>query len=136
MPHPLAVPCPCGLPLSYGACCGSHHAGRPAASAEALMRSRYSAYVLALDAYLRATWHPSTRPAAHEPLIDAKTRWLGLTIKRHEVSAADRAGVEFIARYKIGGRAHRLHERSRFVREDGQWYYLDGEFIAPANGAP
>lgn len=94
------------------------------------MRSRYSAYVLALESYLLATWHASTRPSP--PLFDEKEkhenpRWLGLDIKRHEMTGADTALVEFVARYKVGGRAHRLHESSCFVREDGRWYYLDGD---------
>ena len=93
------------------------------------MRSRYSAYVLSLEAYLHATWHATTRPAAGERLCDAATRWLGLDIRRAEASGTDSALVEFVARYKVGGRAHRLHEVSRFVREDGRWYYADGQFV-------
>jgi len=91
------------------------------------MRSRYSAYVLALEPYLRGTWHTSTRPSP--PLFDKaeNPRWLGLEIKRHEMTGADSALVEFVARYKIAGRAHRLHEISRFVREDGRWFYVDGD---------
>jgi SEC-C motif-containing protein len=126
-PHPSA--CPCGQPKDYAECCGPFHAGAPAPTAEALMRSRYSAYVLALEAYLQATWHASTRPA--QAGADEETRWLGLQIKRHEATGADSALVEFVARYKCAGRAHRLHEISRFVREDGRWYYVDGEFNAP-----
>ena len=92
------------------------------------MRSRYSAYVLGLHDYLLATWHPSTRPQVLELGDPATTRWLGLEVKRH--GAQDDTGmVEFVARYKVGGAsAVRLHERSRFLREDGRWYYLDGEF--------
>lgn len=99
------------------------------------MRSRYCAYVMALEAYLHATWHPSTRPTALDLSTDKETRWLGLEVRRHEMTGADTAIVEFVARYKIGGRAHRLHEISRFVREDGRWYYLDGEFPARGNRA-
>jgi len=121
-----ATPCPCGQPKDYADCCGIYHAGVAAPTAEALMRSRYSAYVLALEPYLLATWHTSTRPT--DVTAEEKTRWLGLTIKRFEATGADRALVEFVARYKIGGRAQRLHEVSRFVREDGRWYYVDGQF--------
>lgn len=96
------------------------------------MRSRYSAYVLALEAYVLQTWHASTRPAALDLSEDAQTRWLGLDVKRHAMTGPDAASVEFVARYKIAGRAHRLHEVSRFVREDGRWYYVDGEFPAKA----
>ena len=86
------------------------------------------AYAMALEPYLHATWHASTRPPTLDLSTDADTRWLGLEIRRHEATGEDTAIVEFIARYKIGGRAHRLHEVSRFVREDERWYYLDGEF--------
>ena len=94
------------------------------------MRSRYSAYVLGLEPYLLATWHASTRPTALDLDKETSPRWLGLDIKRHQATGPDSAVVEFVARYKTGGRAHRLHEVSRFVREDGQWYYVDGEFPA------
>ncbi|TMH06882.1 MAG: hypothetical protein E6H58_18525 [Betaproteobacteria bacterium] len=120
--------CPCGSGRAYAACCGRYHAGplqRQAPSAEALMRSRYSAFVLGLHDYLLATWHSSTRPAA----LDADPpglKWLGLEVRRHVQQDADHASVEFVARSKVGGRAHRLHETSRFVREDGHWYYVDG----------
>lgn len=118
--------CPCGG-SDYAGCCGRYHGGIPAPDAGTLMRSRYSAYVLKLEAYLLATWHPSTRPATLELAAD-NAKWLGLEVKRHVQESADRATVEFVARYKIGGRAHRLHEISRFVREEGRWFYLDGTF--------
>ena len=89
------------------------------------MRSRYSAFVLGLEAYLLETWHASTRPAA--PLaLDPATRWLGLEVRGHLAIDADHAVVEFVARSKLGGRATRLHETSRFVREAGRWFYVDG----------
>ena len=94
------------------------------------MRSRYSAYVLGLEPYLLATWHAGTRPTALDLDKETSPRWLGLDIKRHQATSPDSAVVEFVARYKTGGRAHRLHEVSRFVREDGRWYYVDGEFPA------
>ena len=90
------------------------------------MRSRYSAYVLGRGDYLRATWHASTRPATIEP-DPPGLKWLGLEVRQHTVQGADHASVEFVARSKLGGRAQRLHETSRFVREDGRWYYLDGD---------
>ncbi len=93
------------------------------------MRSRYSAYVLGDRDYLLATWHPDTRPADLDLGDTAATRWLGLDVKRHAVTGPDSAIVEFVARYRIGGAsAVRLHEVSRFVREDGRWYYVDGDF--------
>jgi len=118
--------CPCGA-TGYAACCGRYHGGTPAPDAAALMRSRYSAYALNLEAYLLATWHPGTRPTALDLVAD-NTKWLGLEIKKHAAESAGRATVEFVARYKIGGRAHRLHEISRFVREEGRWFYVDGDF--------
>jgi SEC-C motif-containing protein len=90
------------------------------------MRSRYSAYVLGIDTYLLETWHASVRPAAIGP-ADPALRWLGLDVLRHTVLDADRAKVEFVARCKLAGRAQRLHEVSRFVREAGVWYYLGAE---------
>lgn len=116
------------------------------------MRARYSAYVqrradrswascprgtrtsMCID-YLLATWHASTRP----PTLDLDdpqsraTRWLGLQVRAHTIDDADHARVEFVARFRIGGgSAQRLHEVSRFVREQGRWYYLDGEFPGAA----
>lgn len=123
----IAQPCPCGND-DYASCCGRYHDGSAVATdAEALMRSRYSAYVLKLEAYLLATWHPGTRPTSLE-LAGDRGKWLGLQVKRHAQETEDRATVEFVARYKIGGRAQRLHEISRFVREQGHWLYLDGDF--------
>lgn len=93
------------------------------------MRSRYSAYVLKLADYLRATWHASTRPAELDLSAD-DSKWLGLEVRAHVVRDATHATVEFVARYRVAGRGHRLHELSRFLREDGHWYYLDGNFLA------
>ncbi|MBP7597914.1 YchJ family protein [Pseudoxanthomonas mexicana] len=123
-------PCPCGTDRAYAACCGRYHAGEAAPDAEALMRSRYSAFVTGNADYLRATWHPDTRP--DELGLDApgaqKTTWLGLTVKSHRVTGPETAEVEFVARYRVGGgSAVRLHERSRFVRIDGRWLYVDGK---------
>ncbi|HEY9546795.1 MAG TPA: YchJ family metal-binding protein [Solimonas sp.] len=102
--------------------------------AEALMRSRYSAYALSMVSYLLRSWDESTRPALREADFDPATRWLGLRIVAHEVDPEDAAAatVEFIARYRIGGgSAQRLHERSRFRRVDGYWRYVDGEMLEP-----
>lgn len=122
------APCPCGQPLPYARCCGRFHAGAlhlQAPDAEHLMRSRYSAYVLGLRDYLLATWHASTRPVTLAP-DPTGLRWLGLEVRRHGRDDDEHATVEFVARSKLGGRAHRLHETSRFVREDGRWFYVDG----------
>lgn len=124
------TPCPCGNNAGYAHCCGPLHEGGAAGSAEALMRSRYSAYVLKREDYLLATWHPSTRPAslnitAQQPAPS----WLGLDVRRHEHDG-EHATVEFVARLRYGGgKAQRMHEISRFVRELGRWYYLDGRFL-------
>ena len=123
------LPCPCGAPARYAACCGRFHAGAlhlQAPDAERLMRSRYSAYVLGLGDYLLATWHASTRPVSLEP-DPPGLKWLGLDVRRQERQDEDHATVSFVARSKLGGRAPRLQEASRFVRESGRWYYVDGD---------
>ena len=120
--------CPCGSGESLDSCCGAFLAGAvPAPTAEALMRSRYVAYALELAPYLLATWHASTRPASLSLETEPRPRWIGLAIQRHESQGEDQATVEFVARYRIVGRAHRMHETSRFVREDGRWFYVDGD---------
>jgi SEC-C motif domain protein len=127
--NPADAPCPCGTARPYAACCGRWHAGPlhlQARDAQALMRSRYSAYVLGLGDYLLATWHPSTRPQ-RLPTFEPGQRWLGLDVKRHQAAGEHHAVVEFVARSKLGGRAARLHETSRFVCEAGRWYYVDGD---------
>jgi SEC-C motif-containing protein len=129
MPTDPSTPCPCGNLASYAQCCGPLHEGAPAASAAHLMRSRYSAYVLLREDYLLASWHADTRPASLG--LAAQTpapTWLGLDIRRQQATGEDRAEVEFVARYRLGGgRAQRQHETSRFVHEHGRWYYLDGK---------
>ena len=94
------------------------------------MRSRYSAFTLAAEGYLLASWAPETRPSRVR--FDPRQRWLGLSIKATEQGGPhDQAGVvEFVARFKVDGRGHRLHEVSRFRKIDGCWYYLDGEHLA------
>jgi SEC-C motif-containing protein len=109
------------------ACCGRFHAGAPAPDAETLMRSRYSAYVLGQEGYLRATWHPDTRPAALDLDVPPRPQWLGLVVKAHAPLDASHATVEFVARYKLNGRAFKLHETSRFEQVDGRWLYVGGE---------
>lgn len=129
--HLKTSPCPCGSAKHYENCCGRYlNQGGTAATAENLMRSRYSAYTLQREDYLLTTWHPDTRPTSLELTGQPAQQWIGLTIKRHEQTAANRAIVEFVARYKINGRAYRLHEVSRFVREDGVWLYVDGNILS------
>ncbi len=120
--------CPCGSSKVYADCCGRYIEGNEAApSAEALMRSRYTAYTLLREDYLLATWHSATRPERLDLADELPCKWLGLQVKRHEQQDAEHALVEFVARYKVGGRAQRMHEVSRFVRADGCWYYMDGD---------
>ena len=129
---PPAAACPCGRqhakkPLAFDACCGryiAHFDSAPAPDAESLMRSRYSAFVLEDADYLRATWHESTRPAAVD--FEPGIKWLGLEVRNRCDLDASSAEVEFVARYRVGGKAVRLHERSSFSREQGRWYYVSG----------
>ena len=125
----MSCSCPCNPSAIYGKCCQPLHEGLvPAASAEPLMRSRYSAYVLGLRDYLLATWHPDTCPAALNLDDTPGLKWLGLSVKRH-ANNGNTAVVEFVARYKVGGApAERLHEVSRFERIAGRWVYVTGHF--------
>lgn len=118
--------CPCGTGLPYVGCCGPLHAGTTAAAtAVQLMRSRYSAFVVGDAAYLLATWHPSTRPAALD--LDAGVRWLGLDVLATAGGGllAEEGTVEFVAHRVSGGERGEQHEVSRFVRTEGGWRYLD-----------
>ncbi len=118
--------CPCGTGLVYDECCGPVHAGRAAATAEALMRSRYSAFVVGDTAHLLASWHPRTRPASLE--LDEGTRWTGLEILAVEGGGmlAAEGTVEFRASYRRDDERGAQQERSRFTRVEGRWVYLDG----------
>lgn len=140
------TPCPCGraaapapgrrpgtppATLRYADCCGRYldrGDTTPAPDAESLMRSRYTAFVAERADYLLATWHPRTRPAALE--FDTGAKWLGLTVRSHRSTGPDQAEVAFVARYRVAGRAVRLSETSRFVREGGRWFYVDGDQAA------
>ena len=93
------------------------------------MRSRYSAYVRGLESYLLATWHPSTRPMTLGLPAMSKTKWLRLQVKARRDIDLDHAEVDFIAKFIEGGRHGQLAERSRFVRENGRWYYVDGDVM-------
>lgn len=123
--------CPCGTGDSLGECCAryllSMGDGALAPTAEALMRSRYSAFALGDVAHLEATWHPSTRPAGLE--LDEDTRWMHLSIDDVVPGGPfDDAGiVEFTATYRGPGGRGQQHERSSFVRQDGAWFYVDGD---------
>ena len=137
-------PCPCARgginakPLRFSACCGQYLEGDtppPAPDAESLMRSRYSAFVLQRESYLLATWNASTRPG--QVSFDTAGKWLGLEVRKSLASSPPKAEaeaeaeVEFVARFKPAGTtAWRLHERSRFVLQQGRWWYLDGVQLA------
>ncbi|MEN9984475.1 MAG: hypothetical protein RI918_2444 [Pseudomonadota bacterium] len=131
----MTKPCPCGRldakkqALTYSACCGQYHEGVfDAPNAESLMRSRYSAFVLDNASYLLNTWHTSKRPATLD--FEPNAKWLGLQVQSHMTIDDTRAEVTFVARQRDRtGRAIRLHERSRFVYENGCWYYVDGDSL-------
>ncbi len=123
------VRCPCGSGATYGGCCGPLHAGRAAASAEALMRSRFSAFALRLPAYLLDTWHPGARPPSVN--LDEAIQWRRLQIVDTVAGGPDdeTGTVEFRASYRSAEGAGMLHERSRFARVDGAWRYVDGDLL-------
>lgn len=134
--------CPCGGGPSLAACCGPYIDGSALpATAELLMRSRYTAYTLKNEPYLLATWHPSTRPTERIVDPDEPLQWLGLEVKstlrlrQRKVTSVDEDFVEFVARFRQHGKGQRLHEVSRFLREPDpglggtpRWFYVDGEF--------
>lgn len=127
----LPTLCPCGSTAAYAACCKRWHDGKQhllAPDPAILMRSRYTAFVLDDLNYLLDTWHVSTRPAGLEPNA-AGLKWLGLQLRGHAYQDPNHATVEFIARSRLNGKAFRLHEISRFVREAGCWFYVDGDFV-------
>jgi SEC-C motif domain protein len=119
--------CPCGSGLPLGECCGRLHDGSAAAAtAEQLMRSRYSAFALGVPGYLLETWHPTTRPRTLT--LDPEVRWTGLDVLATAGGGplTSAGTVEFRAHYVADRTAGVQHERSRFVRDDGRWRYLDG----------
>jgi len=125
----LSTRCPCRSGRSFARCCDPYLVGTALPpTAEALMRSRYTAYTQGAVDYLRTTWHSSTRPTEADIASDAAPRWLGLKILGTEAGGpeATEGWVEFVARYWLDGRSLQLHERSRFLREDGAWRYVDG----------
>ncbi len=141
---PDAERCPCGTGDAYGACCGRYHRGEAdAPTAEALMRSRYTAFALRDVPYLLRTWHPDDRPDEAEVDLDPDQRWVRLDVVETTAGGPfdDRGTVIFEARWRSTA-AHAdgapargvLRERSRFVRAAPEapgaprrWLYLDGE---------
>lgn len=122
----MAETCPCGLDASYDECCGRLHRGQAAGTAEQLMRSRYSAFVVQDAAYLLRTWAASTRPKQLQ--FDPDIKYTGLEIISTANGSAfhSEGTVEFRAHFVANGQPDDQHETSRFVREDGRWVYLDG----------
>jgi len=125
-------PCPCGRldgrghALAYQQCCQPYlEDDHNALDAVSLMRSRYTAFVLEREPYLLMTWHAEHRPAGLD--FDLEAKWLGLEVRAYRQWDDKHAEVEFVARNRVAGRAVRLHELSRFLKEDGRWYYLDGK---------
>lgn len=118
--------CPCGTGNTYAECCERFHLGAPAPTAAQLMRSRYSAFAVGLADYLRDTWHPSTRPEHLD--LDPEIRWLRLLVEDTEAGGPfDTEGVVTFTAIGRGAEGRfEQHERSRFTREDGRWYYVDG----------
>ncbi|NVK43338.1 MAG: SEC-C domain-containing protein [Oceanospirillaceae bacterium] len=129
----LNLPCPCGSGKPYQDCCQPAISGQtPAATAEALMRSRYTAFALGQVDYLIETLAPKQRRPDDAAILaeqSASTTWTGLQIidRRKGRPRDERGEVEFIASFEAGGEKGRLHERSRFRRERGRWVYVDGE---------
>jgi SEC-C motif domain protein len=120
--------CPCGSGVPYAQCCQALLLGqRRAATAEALMRSRYSAYVMGDISYVLKTWHSSTRPPGIDP--ETTPNWCSLEIIHTERGQVgdDEGIVEFSAKALSQKKTFELHETSRFVKEDGQWLYVSGE---------
>lgn len=121
-------PCPCQSGKPFEDCCAPLISGEMLPeTAEALMRSRYTAYTLRDESYLLATWEPSKRPKSLDFTAEPAPKWIGLQIRQSVQTGVDTAIVEFVARYRVGGRAHRLHETSRFKLTEGHWMYVDGD---------
>jgi SEC-C motif-containing protein len=121
--------CPCESGKPFKHCCQPYiEQISEAPTAESLMRSRYSAFVLLNEDYLRYSWHPDSCPKNIH--LHKDTQWLGLTIKSTAAGGLnDSTGeVEFVARHKINGKASRVHENSRFSRFNNRWVYIDGKF--------
>jgi SEC-C motif-containing protein len=123
-------PCPCQKAnMTYAKCCRPFHEGALCSDAKALMRSRYSAYFFKLEPYLLKTWHSKTRPKKLYLEKDAPMNWYALDILGFEEISQEEATVEFIARYRCSLGPGSLHEKSYFVKEEGLWYYVDGEIL-------
>ena len=123
----MSASCPCGSGKELDQCCGRLISGEiEAVSAEQLMRSRYTAYVQGADDYILSTWHPATAPRSIDK--DQPVKWVGLKVITTDAGGPDddKGSVEFVATFKVNGRAEKLHEVSEFVRVSGLWRYVGG----------
>ncbi|MBF0218212.1 MAG: hypothetical protein HQL49_01595 [Gammaproteobacteria bacterium] len=121
--------CPCGQPRHLKQCCLLYINGEALpVTAEALMRSRYTAYTLKRWDYLKESWAPDYCPDNIEQ-HDRQLRWLGLTITATTAGQAtdDNGTVTFIAELREKGQRHTLREESQFIKRDGRWYYQQGK---------
>jgi SEC-C motif-containing protein len=126
------IDCPCGSDSDFKACCGPYlHVQKYAATPEALMRSRYTAYFNGNLTYIEATMRGSALIKFNQGKNTKRTHeWLGLQVINAYDDLDPNVGyVEFIAKYKHNNKVHQIHERSKFHREEGRWYYVDGEFL-------
>ncbi|MEI6558310.1 MAG: YchJ family protein [Rhodospirillaceae bacterium] len=129
--------CPCGSGRTLEACCAPYLGGTaPAPTAEALMRSRYSAFATGNIDYIEQTLLPETRADFDRKHITewaGNSTWLGLEVRSTEAGGPDdqEGRVEFVARFALSGHQHAHHEQSRFVRRDGRWWYVDGDIVTP-----
>lgn len=118
--------CPCGSKKNINECCLIFISGRGfTLSAELLMRSRYTAYALGEVRYITDTWHSSTRPV--NLMLEESVVWTGLQVLASTIEKNNEAYVEFIAAFNNAGVMGQMHERSRFLFEEGSWFYVDGE---------
>jgi SEC-C motif-containing protein len=120
--------------LLLSQCCGrylEHFDTTPAPDAESLMRSRYSAYVLGRGDYLKKTWLDTTCPS--DLSFEPNVKWLGLEVRAYRLTSPEQAEVEFVALSRLKGQPTRLHELSRFVKDNGRWFYVDGILRTPGH---
>lgn len=118
------APCPCGWGEPFAGCCGRYLGGRAAPTAEALMRSRYTAFVVGDREHLLRTWDPATRP--DELDLDRGVEWRRLLVLATTGGSPfdDTGTVEFEAHYRRSGRRGVQHENSAFTRAAGVWLYV------------
>lgn len=127
--------CPCGSALPYDSCCGPLHQGAEAANAEALMRARYCAHVVNRPQFILDSWHGSSRPSLADIAPFVALPWHDLTILGHQAGPSE-SFVTFLARYQDGDKLAFHLEKSRFVKEEGRWYFHSGSYPEPERNGP